>query len=506
MRKPFALVLALSLFLCACTPITPLTPEEQQQAYQDYINSEVDNTDKTVVFPMENTSVYSADYWRRMEKNVNALLKKKGVDAQIAFRHYANANAVCDIEFGGFRHYLDVKLNGADSPAGAAYWDMTDYVLAYPDLYAMHAPEVWNYAMIDGRILGIPTFLFGDQDFAATMSSIFFNPSAINALGTPLPQSPEELYQFCLDAKQAGQPYKLLYTPIYDTYFRVLKRFLAPFAFHRSYDEWPFYTDGIFIYDADGNVSSYVGSDVFEKDAALIKRFRDAGLLLEDDVFGREDQVLASFHNVTNIPIAFEYPGFVPVQFNPEKPNIPLQTTANGYYLFIPKSCPHPEFVMQVLNAIYTNPEIYDAFMYGEDGVDVRLYDDHSFESIAEDGAPFSLNRVEYNYRYYGVPSLNRFDRDIDTPYMRASVASKTMLDLPAAYFLFEDTLWLLKNTAGDPANFSGSRGVLAYRDGKVGVPEYESALAALKLAGLDELISQCQEQYTKYLQTLRGE
>ena len=92
-------------------------------------------------------------------------------------------------------------------------------------------------------------------------TGVLIRRDILSALGASDPQTPEELLALCLKAKEAGQDYRL-----------AVPMSVAPYAFHRTYDEWPFYVDGdsLLLYHPDGAVDLYADSSVFTRDAGLL--------------------------------------------------------------------------------------------------------------------------------------------------------------------------------------------------------------------------------------------
>jgi hypothetical protein len=305
-----------------------------------------------------------------------------------------------------------------------------------------------------------------------------------------MPQSPEELFSLCLKAKEAGLDCNLAYFSLFG----------VPYAFHRTYDAWPFYTDGVFLYDEQGNVSSYFESDVFEKDAAWMRRFREADLLtvprnyIELEYFRKDwKNTLASFGSFTT-PNSLENDKAANVdyiQFEPNKPNIETEPSFTNLVVVNSQSA-HPDVAMAVINAIYTDKEIYEAFMYGDDGVDVKIYEDGSFEWIND----------SINVFAYGHAPLNRINLSGDDkfPYFRNTrVKASTIIDFPAVYFASDDSLAMIQQIKAR-TEYNGKWGLLGYRDGLTDLADYEKSLAALKQMGLDEAVALCGEQYRAFI------
>ena len=151
---------------------------------------------------------------------------------------------------------------------------------------------------------------------------------------------------------------------------------------------------------------------------------------------------------------------------------------------------------MQVINAIYTDPEIYDVFQYGGQSEYVKLYDDdHSYELLEP---AYTLA----NENGYGHALLNRFDRGKNVLAAKAAVDAASIINLPAAYFLPTNYHEILRyfDIQGEREDIASFKTLVAYRIGTMAQADYEMALSDLKQKGLDEEIARVQQEYTAWL------
>lgn len=184
-------------------------------------------------------------------------------------------------------------------------------------------------------------------------------------------------------------------------------------------------------------------------------------------------------------------------QFAPDKGDFIYFYTYNCNA--VPVTSKNPEAALGFLQWLYTDKENHDLFMYGIEGETYKAVGDDKKEKIlGEDGQPL----WQYDEWQIAYQPLRRWESAIPDELV-ALDARRRDLDEEAVVsvatgFAFDST-----PVADAAANLSAeAESVLApLKCGLVPYDEgFESALATLKAAGLDEYIAEYDRQFQEYL------
>ena len=480
MKRLVVAILLFCLLLGGCVGTVPVDSDPSLDPNPPVANQGIsalrDANDGIIRFAVMFWDGYDAEFEARATQLTNELLAAKGIMAKIEFINYSSDG---NIEALGADIVLLLNVTGLDLENTYDYnarmdklYDITDAIQKSPALYEQVPKSVWYSMGVEGKICGFPV-LYTQRSYME--SSIgYIRSDILEMLGLPVPKSIEELYEVCALAQEAGLDCQLA------NYFEAV-----PYEFHRQYDAWPFYVDGPFLYSADGTVSSYLESDIYKQDASWLHKFNDAGLLKHiGDSSDSHAGCIASFWPMQTVEGEF-IEGLTSFQIAPEKEAFPTDNMAQRV-LAVLKNSQTPELAMQVLTAIYTDAEVHDAIVFGEEGVDYEVDSDGMYRSLIKNNNVVHLEQ-------------GTFAKSIEYDFPRIPVYFANISDFPAPQFLFQDVqelFWPLL----DSLAYSGGEGVLACRAGLAAEELFDARLEELKQIGLDELIRQCNEQYQKYL------
>lgn len=355
--------------------------------------------------------------------------------------------------------------------------DLTQYRDSYPELFSAVTDTDLAAVRKGGALMAYP--LPDSADVPARESSIMLRGDILKELGAEVPTNPEELLELCITARDAGLPCELAVT------------IEPPYAFHRTYDEWPFYVTGnsLVLINQDGQAESYPGSEIFGKDASLYAQFREEGVLkplyqnkdMED--FCTKWDALAALYSLTYYEDCPYKDDLILVQFEPERGNIQANP---GVFRFIGVSASaNPEVALRFLQTAYSKQDVYDALVYG-----VKEQD----WSENADGTVKVIEKSSFG-RYFNIAPLNRTQTESVTVKSETFPAD-TLLDFnPGAYNYATDmdALTRIYSCAGFGNPTSG---LLFVRDGSLPMEMLPKTVKALQDAGLDKIVKAYQDGY----------
>ena len=419
--------------------------------------------------------------------DVNALLRQHGITTPVALKRYSTAQRMDETTSKVVVHRLDAAWYRNFVEQGLLA-DLTDAINAFPDFKALWPDATWREVTIGGRIYGLPLILEEiNQEDCALASSVLLRKDILEELQLPIPTMPEELIEASIKARDAGLPYRIAYHSNSD---------MPLYAFHRTYSEWPFYVDldGLLIYWPDGSVTPYPGSDICAKDTTYRKMLLEEGLLLntslynEDAAYTERFDCLAALYDMPAPPPRnAHYNDLEYVQFMPQAANFRIQPYGAEY---IVASCEgiDPMQLIEVLQCIFTNQDIYDAFNYGKEGVDWKLEQDGSYTNLTGDFF------VPYEYGPLIRPTKNAHLYTLENPLATPG----TIIDFPAAFFRLYTPDGLYQNLVNSAAYEVYLVPYLFRAQENFAL---EDIITKLKEQGLDEVVSVAQEQFKAFLE-----
>ncbi|MEA4824739.1 MAG: extracellular solute-binding protein [Clostridiaceae bacterium] len=356
--------------------------------------------------------------------------------------------------------------------------DLSQFEAEYPLLFSTVSESVWNAAVYQGAIIGYP--LLESAGVPARESSVLLRSDILEELGRETPKTPEELLELCMAARDAGLPCDLVVGAS------------PPYAFHRTYAEWPFYTDpdSLVLIDEDGEVGIYAESEIFLKDTEFYGRFKEEGVLRglyftkEIDTFCSEWDALAAIYPMTYYADCAFKDEFVMVQFAPDRGN--MQTSSDVFRFAGVTATADATAAMRFLETLYTDQTVYDALIYGIEGRDWTKNTDDSIELLQSNA----------HGKYFSSVILNRKRSAAEETVLTKRLGADTLLSFnPGAYSYRLDMQTVNRiYTSEGFANLAS--GILFIRDGRVSVDRLPQAVQLLRDSGIDSVVEQYREGY----------
>ena len=340
----------------------------------------------------------------------------------------------------------------------------------------------WLSAHLDGAIYGIPLTRKNSITECAHHSGMYIRTDILDKLGLPIPKTLEDLVAASLAARNAKLDYQIAYE--YTN---------PPYALHRTYKEWPFYvdTESMLLYDNQGKVAAYPGSDTYYHDALTLSSMNKQGILR---VFHSPDVQYSTMTKRWDILAAFcpapppnETIPYTVLQFEPQRENFNFNYVY-GYLLAISKHCTDLNKVLDALECIYTEREVYDAFVYGKKDKDY---------SLDEKGR---INILTTSILYQGLQQgfLAREDiKSTPRPAFYNVPESSVISTIPARLFVpsaIDDRNRLLQSD-----EYKGNDGILSLRIALSDPAAIDAAIERLDRDGLTKYINECQAEYTAF-------
>lgn len=292
----------------------------------------------------------------------------------------------------------------------------------------------------------------------------------------------EGLVAASLAAKDAKLDYQIAYE--YTT---------PPYALHRTYKEWPFYvdTESMLLYDNQGKVAAYPGSDAYYHDALTLSSMNEQGILR---VFQSSDEQYSALTKRWDILATFcpapppnENIPYTVLQFEPQRENFNFNY-AYGNLLVISKHCTNLNKVLDALECIYTEREVYDAFVYGKKDKDYSLDEKGQINilttSILYQGLQQGFLARENAKStplpaFYSVPESSMISTIPARLFVPSAIDDRNRL-LQSEGYKGKDGIWALRIALSDPA--------------AIGV-----AIKRLDRDGLAKYIDECQAEYAAF-------
>ena len=279
----------------------------------------------------------------------------------------------------------------------------------------------------------------------------------------------------------------------------------APEAFRRSYDEFPFLVsqDFMFLYTRDGDVTSYLTSTVAQKDMEIAGRIW--GMIDEADTpLVSSPNFMATLPaHVASAPQPFEH---ALVKLSPERPQI-LYRNAFGKILNVIPSYVYDSYGLAFLDALYGNPALYALFedtewLFGGSGIEpaywAPLSQARKLSATALDPTRSTSDTLRNNFSLYDCVM-----RVTATAYDETSSAD-------ADYYVYESMPF--DGFTFDPSPVQGVYDAVAMAMHQYdGSPQdifnglmtpmlMDMLIENVKNAGYDEVLAECQRQYTAFL------
>jgi len=491
--------LMLALLLAACSGPSPADTAQPTPPPT--------NVHEVVTFALYSGSGYASDpaQMQRIETLMNQLLIENNHPVQIDIQvidWVKEAVVASNLQSGfpfreGIAAYdLFFETVGNETQLGrlassGMIADMTDLLMQHQALYAVNPAASWREVMRDGRIYAFPTIVIGDSQ-GVWDSGVLIRSDIVHQLGASMPNSPEELLDLALLAKEQGLPYQL-----------VCDDQTPPYAFHRTYEAWPFFVDAnsLLMMTPEDEPISYPHSRVYENDVTLKTKFFESGVLriplTTEEYYEAENtwDFLAALKPITYTLDTPHNESLQVIQFAPERANFRMLSYSN-MKIFMSAQTPHPDACMLLLEAIYTDQVIYDAFFYGIEDEDWKLHQDGSAEILKDTNnwlTHYALRRP-----YHGVTRRSIYS---------LPAREGTLIDMPTSfvYLPADQAVWQkVRGVYGYMASaLPFTQTVMGVRRGSNSTPPdiaIPAVLDALDRAGYASVFEDAKAQYNAFI------
>ncbi|WP_161601287.1 extracellular solute-binding protein [Paenibacillus luteus] len=368
-----------------------------------------------------------------------------------------------------------------------------------PELKKIIPDYAWEAAKINGKIYSVPAVWRYETSGSGEMGTLGYRKDLLEKVGLPFPNTAEEMIATAEKMQQAAGKKLYIQTETDG----------SPVFLHRTYEAWPFYVDyrdQIIKVDQQGNVSSWLESEEFKKDADFFRQLyekklinpdiltykkeeRDKAMTLGDFIYSTNGALYSSIAIAKNNPtakIAEDY-------LSAEKPL--LQYLAFGNTNAVPATAEHPEAAIKFLNWLYSNKDNHNLFLYGEEGTHYKAVGERTADFIRD------ANDQSYYFDSWMIGNINYMLFDVKTPedYLKMQTTE------PTNPVEFSPVLGFRLNTEPIAVEYAN---VLSEVKSKIipikmGVQPYDkffpAALESLKAAGLDKVIDEYKNQFAEF-------
>ncbi|MBD2869109.1 extracellular solute-binding protein [Paenibacillus arenilitoris] len=370
------------------------------------------------------------------------------------------------------------------------------------DLKKIIPDYAWEGAKINGKIYSIPAVWRFETSGSGEMGTVGYRQDLLDKAGVAFPQTADEFISAAEAMRKVADKNLYIQTEADG----------SPNFLHRTYDSWPFYVDyrdSIVKVDQDGNVTSWLESEEFKKDAEFFRKLyekklinpdiltykkeeRDKVVSMGDFLFTTNAALYASLAISKNNPTAVVAENYLAS----EKPL--LQFFAFGNTNAVPITAKHPEASIKFLNWLYSNKDNHNLFLYGEEGTHYNKVGDRTIEFIDDE------NDENYYFDSWMIGNINYMLFDANTPEAHLKAQSVE----PTNPVEFSPVLGFRLNTEPIAVEYANVLSVVksSIIPIKMGVVPYDkhfpAALESLKAAGLDKVVAEYQKQFKEWQAT----
>jgi len=427
------------------------------------------------------------------QKNVDAAnvqLSRKGIPFRLQLRvvphdqYYEQMMSAADVDL-----ILSDRVSALYAFGQGRVADLAPLLTDFAALRETAPAEAWAEFARSGAQVAYP--LTNSASDGGWETGVLIRRDILTALGASDPQTPEELLALCLKAKEAGQDYRL-----------AVHMAVAPYAFHRTYDEWPFYvdTDSLLLYRPDGAVDLYADTSVFTRDAGLLREFfakkvlRPLRYVDEVQAFSDKFDALAALYPIRCGEKSPHAKDVAYIQFAPDKANFRIGRVAD-VGLAVSTTTREPSDALTLLQALYADADIRNALVCGQEDTD--------WEKEGETG----IRMIGGKRPAYGIAQCCSLPAISDAPVSPEeafSAKAGTLAAFPIAQFNTEagdGSLDAIRNAIEQTPNaLYGDAGVYALRSRNGPIAILPDCLKMLRDAGADTLREETEKQFRTFL------
>lgn len=356
--------------------------------------------------------------------------------------------------------------------------DLTPYLNQYPVVYSVAGETTWKLATIGQSIFGIPT-----DAIRANISDVVSLPSSEWAEG---PEDAQELLNWiALRHEEDGSV--LLGNAFAGT--------VNPAHFlHRTYAEWPFYVDmdGLFYYDSQGNLSSYIESPAYFQDSSWMSAFYDTGAVVLGNT---HPMAIGTLGNDFPEALIEDFESLGHYKLNPDSPDVINYTRE---YHVIPRDG-NADAAFRLLDWLYSSRENYLLLTSGIENVHYTINEYNlPTEIIGEYDMPLYFWGIAFTHQF----SVLLPDTETQAAYLKMHNMTEEQLSgdgiiLPCTGFAFDPSPVQAEHDQLLAAMQSGLYAQILR--GKESLSLLDDAVDELNRAGLSAVMEECDRQYTEY-------
>lgn len=376
----------------------------------------------------------------------------------------------------------------------------------YDALKDCFSDAVWKESSAQGKILAVPAMSTANQ--AKTYGDITYRKDIADKLGLSIPTTVDELIDFAkaLQTELEKESGKKVYA--WGGTGRPAEWYL------RSLDDY-FYVDtalSLVKVDQDGTVSSYIESKEFEESCKIYERMNKEGLI-NPDILSLGHEYASNEIQYGRWAIGFDIG--TPLEYEQQvQKNVPdaeigvfqLKPEKDDFITFftyncnaVPSTCKNPEAGLDFLQWLYSSQENHDLFMYGIEGETYNAVgQDKKVSVLGEDGSAL----WKYDEWQIAYQPLRRYEDGLSDELIaldkrRRDLDENSVISVATGFmFNSEPVAAAAANLSAEASNVLAPLkcGLVSYDEG------FESALATLKAAGLDEYLAEFDKQFQEFL------
>lgn len=514
MKRTIALFVLCAMLLtmftaCSQTPASS-GADSQSQAETSSVSSSTDSApeESEAEQPAETvtmTYVVPGDAppeYERGVQDINAKLAEDGVGIEVEFQYYSwdvwdqklNIMLSTGEKFDAF-HVMNDQVTLTSYASRGALADITDAMAEYGQNIVANVPELaMTNCQVGGKQYGIPAFWVE----TALNEQATIRKDLLDQYGLEMPTNFQELTDAFITVMENWEGNSKPFFPSVAVNERL------PYFFTSS-DDFCIYNNLIYV-NQDGTIANYYETEDFKEAAQNAKTWYDAGLINPDILTFTQDQLTNQLNlgewfvlngTVGNVSsIQENIPGFEPtdiVWLDLTNGAQQIRPYAVKNLQAVPLASEHPEAAVKFFNWAYANQENYDLFLYGTEGVDYTLGENHSYTPIADP----DLGMAKYSFSGWMGGNINFGYLDNNTaPDVNEHLYTidENAVDGIAANFTFDaspvQTQLADVQTVISSTLIPMSWGITDYNT------EIDAALEMLKAAGVDEVIAEFQKQF----------
>ncbi|MDQ0897540.1 extracellular solute-binding protein [Paenibacillus sp. V4I7] len=368
-----------------------------------------------------------------------------------------------------------------------------------PNIKKIIPEYAWKGAKVSGKIYAIPAVWRHETLSSGELGTLGYRQDLLDKTGLSFPKTAEE-FVTTAEKMQAVAGKKLYVQTETDG---------TPVFLHRTYDTWPFYVDyreQIIKVDQAGQVSSWLESDEFKKDAKVFRQLYEKSLINPDILTLKKEErdkamsygdfLYSTFgswayttSSVKNNPTAVLKEGYL------AKEKSLLQFLAFGNANAIPATSKHPEATIKFLNWLYANKDNHNLFINGEQGVHYKPVGERKAESIKKE------NEVAYSFPSWMIGNINYMLFNVNTPDETVDL----QINETKSKVEFSPVLGFHLNTEPIAVEYANVLSEIKAKifPIKMGYQDYDkyfpAAIASVKAAGLDKVVAEYKKQFTAW-------